>query len=74
MSKLYYKNTQYIPDSVSINDSATSASSVWSSQKTSNQIAAMTPVKGTDYFTENDQYTILNLILNLVGLVENQLW
>lgn len=53
MSKLYYKDVQYIPTVAQIKDSATESTSMWSSSKTSSSIVK--PTKGTDYYLSADE-------------------
>lgn len=74
MSKLYYKNVQYIPESTPISDSTTATDSTWSSQKINTKITEMTPVKGTDYFTDADKLAMLDAILTKIPNMEQKEW
>lgn len=74
MSKLYYKNVQYIPESTPISDSTTATDSTWSSQKINTKITEMTPVKGTDYFTDADKLAMLVAILTEIPNMEQKEW
>lgn len=61
MSKLYYKDVQYIPTVTPVNDSTTAANSMWSSNKISGSIVK--PTRGTDYYTDSevDTFTFVDL-------------